>query len=187
MKQLGAHRCQLKKRRYDMILRHRQRTRQSTNFRRPDGVRARWRLLIFMAIVMAMSKVARMIITRFFPAAMDPTQLTPMRTIAPDLLFCFILAVAAWIMSKIEARRMGRSWPSQERSAGEKLSVGLLIGLLATSTTVLSIFVLHGVRFTSCGDPSHRDFDRSGRLGAGVLSLPAWPRNFCFADTRSLP
>ena len=74
----------------------------------PNGLRAGWRLLIFMAIVMAMSKVAQMIIRRFFPAALDPTQLTPMRIIAPDLLFCCILAVAAWIMSKIEGRRLGQ-------------------------------------------------------------------------------
>ena len=74
----------------------------------PNGLRAGWRLLIFMAIVMAMSKVAQMIIKRFFPAALDPTQLTPMRIIAPDLLFCCILAVAAWAMSKIEGRRMGQ-------------------------------------------------------------------------------
>ena len=49
-----------------------------------------------------------MIISRFFPAALDPVQLTPMRIIAPDLLVCFILAVAAWIMSKIEGRRLGQ-------------------------------------------------------------------------------
>src|SRR6202041_1015053 len=74
----------------------------------PNGLRAGWRLLIFMAIVMAMSRVARMIITRFFPAALDPVQMTPMRIIAPDVLFCITLAVAAWIMSKIEGRRLGQ-------------------------------------------------------------------------------
>src|ERR1700730_17851858 len=37
-----------------------------------------------------------------------PRRLTPMRIIVPDLLVCFILAVAAWIMSKIEGRRLGQ-------------------------------------------------------------------------------
>ena len=73
-----------------------------------NGLRAGWRLLIFVAMIMAMSAVARMIIRRFFPAALDPTQLTPMRIIAPDLVVCFILTVAAWIMSKIEGRRLGQ-------------------------------------------------------------------------------
>jgi membrane protease YdiL (CAAX protease family) len=115
----------------------------------PNGLRAGWRLLIFMAIVKAMATVAQMIITRFFPAALDPTQLTPMRIIAPDLLFCFILAVAAWIMSKIEGRRPGQYGLPKSEALGKNFWVGLLIGLVATSSTVLAIFALHGVRFTS--------------------------------------
>src|ERR1700723_4154440 len=110
----------------------------------PNGLRAGWRLLIFMAIVVAMSRGARMIITRFFPAALDPTQLTPMRIIAPDLLFCFILAVAAWVMSKIEGRRMDQYGLPRSEALGKNFRVGLLIGLLATSSTVLAIFALHG-------------------------------------------
>ena len=115
----------------------------------PNGLRAGWRLLIFMAIVMAMSAVARMILRRFFPAALDPAQLTPMRIIAPDLLVCFILAVAAWVMSKIEGRRLGQYGLPRSEALGKNFRVGLLIGLLATSSTVLAIFALHGVRFTS--------------------------------------
>ena len=115
----------------------------------PNGLRAGWRLLIFMAIVVAMSRGARMIITRFFPAALDPTQLTPMRIIAPDLLVCFILAVAAWIMSKMEGRSLGQYGLSGSDALRKNFWVGLLIGLLATSSTLLAIFALHGVRFTS--------------------------------------
>ncbi len=115
----------------------------------PNGLRAGWRLLIFMAIVMAMSTVARMIIRRFFPAALAPAQITPMRLIAPDLLFCFILVVAAWIMSKIEGRRLGQYGLPRSEALRKNFRVGLLIGLLSTSSTVLAIFALHGVRFTS--------------------------------------
>jgi uncharacterized protein len=115
----------------------------------PNGLRAGWRLLIFMAIITAMSAVARMILRRFFPTALDPAQLTPMRIIAPDLLVCFILAVAAWVMSKIEGRRLGQYGLPRSETLGKNFRVGLLIGLLATSSTVLAIFALHGVRFTS--------------------------------------
>jgi len=114
----------------------------------PNGLRAGWRLLIFMAIVMAMSRVARMIISGFFPAALDPTQLTPMRIIVPDLLVCLILAVAAWIMSRIEGRRLGQYGLPRSEALGKNFWVGILIGLLATSSSVLAIFALHGVRFT---------------------------------------
>ena len=115
----------------------------------PNGLRAGWRLLIFMAIIMAMSAVARMIIKRFYPAALDPTQLTPMRIIAPDLLVCFILAVAAWIMSRIEGRRLGQYGLPGNEALRKNFWVGLWIGLLATSGTMLAIFALHGVRFTA--------------------------------------
>jgi len=114
-----------------------------------NGLRAGWRLLIFMAILVAMSSGAQLIIKRFFPAALDPSQLTPMRIIVPDLLVCFILAVAAWIMSQIEGRRLGQYGLPRSEALGKNFQVGLLIGLLATSSTVLAIFALHGVRFTS--------------------------------------
>ena len=115
----------------------------------PNGLRAGWRLLIFMAIIMAMSKVAQIILRRFYPAALDPAQLTPMRIIAPDLLVCFILAVAAGIMSKMEGRRLGQYGLPRSEALRKNFWVGILIGLLATSSTVLGIFALHGVRFTS--------------------------------------
>ena len=79
-----------------------------------------------------------------------------MRIIAPGLLFCFILAVAAWIMSKIEGRRPGQYGLPRSEALRKNFRVGLLIVLLATSSTVLAIFAPHGVRFTSGGDPWHR-------------------------------
>jgi membrane protease YdiL (CAAX protease family) len=93
-----------------------------------------------------------MIIKRFFPDALDPVQLTPMRIIVPGLLVCFILAVAAWTMSKIEGRRLGQYGLPGSEALRKNFWVGLLIGLLATSSTVLAIFALHGVRFTSAAD-----------------------------------
>src|SRR5262252_5708549 len=115
----------------------------------PNGLRAGWRLLIFMAIFMAMAQVARLILKRFFPEGLDPVQLTPMRIIVPDLFVCFILAVAAGIMSTIEGLRMGQYGLPRREALGKKFWLGLLIGLLATSSTVLAIFALHGIRFTS--------------------------------------
>jgi membrane protease YdiL (CAAX protease family) len=133
----------------------------------PNGLRAGWRLLIFVAIIMAMSSVARMILRRFFPDALDPTQLTPMRIIAPDLLVCFILAVAAWVMSKIEGRRLGQYGLPRSEALGKNFRVGLLIGLLATSSTVLAIFALHGVRFTSAA------IDGTAIHGTAILTAAA--------------
>jgi membrane protease YdiL (CAAX protease family) len=96
-----------------------------------------------------MSPGARWIIVRFFPDALNPAQITPMGVLAQDVLFCFILAVAAWIMSRIEGRRLGQYGLPISDALRKNFWVGLLIGLLATSATVLAIFALHGVRFTA--------------------------------------
>ncbi len=135
----------------------------------PNGLRAGWRLLIFIAIIMAMSAVARIIIKRFYPAALDPTQLTPMRIIAPDLLVCFILAVAAWIMSKMEGRRPGQYGLPRSEALRKNFWVGILIGLLATSTTVLAIFALHGVRFTTAAIHGTAIFTAAAAWGLAFL------------------
>ena len=115
----------------------------------PNGLRAGWRLLIFIAIIVALSNGARLILKRFFPDALDPSQLTPMRVIAPDLLVCFILAVAAWVMSRIEGRKLGQYGLPRSEALGKNFWAGIGIGLLATSATLLAIFALHGVRFTT--------------------------------------
>ena len=135
----------------------------------PNGLRAGWRLLIFIAIVVAMSAVARLIIIRFFPAALDPVLLTPMRVIVPDLLVCSILGSAAWIMSKIEGRRLGQYGLPGSKALRKDFWVGVLIGLLATSGTVLTIFVLHGVRFTSAAIHGAAIFTAAAAWGLAFL------------------
>src|SRR5271155_2264443 len=135
----------------------------------PNGLRAGLRLLIFIAIIMAMSAVARIIIKRFYPAALDPTQLTPMRIIAPDLLVCFILAVAAWIRSKMEGRRPGQYGLPRSEALRKNFWVGISIGLLATSTTVLAIFALHGVRFTTAAIHGTAIFTAAAAWGLAFL------------------
>ncbi len=117
-----------------------------------------------------------MILRRFFPDALDPAELTPMRIIVPDLLVCFILAVAAWVMSKIEGRRLDQYGLPRSEALGKNFRVGLLIGLLATSSTVLAIFALHGVRFTSAAS------DGPAIHGPAILTAAAaWGLAFLLA------
>ena len=145
----------------------------------PNGLRAGWRLLIFLAMLMAMSAVARMLLRRFFPDALDPAQLTPMRIIAPDLLVCCILGVAAWIMSRIEGRRPGQYGLPGSKAFRKNFWIGLGIGLLATSSTILAIFALHGVRFTSPAIHSAAIFTAAGAWGLAFL-LAGFAEEFLF-------
>src|SRR5208282_1345948 len=86
-----------------------------------------------------------------------------------DLLVCSILAVAAWTMSRIEGRRMGQYGLPRSEALGKNFWVGILIGLLATSTTVLAIFALHGVRFTTAALHGTAIFTAAAAWGLAFL------------------
>lgn len=115
----------------------------------PGGIRAGWRLLIFLGIFQALAQIARFTLLRIFPDSLDPTELTPLRIIVPDLFACTILAVAAWTMSKIERRKIGDYGLPASGAFRKNFWMGIGIGVAATCATVLTIFALHGVRFTS--------------------------------------
>jgi hypothetical protein len=75
----------------------------------PKGLRAGWRLLIFLLMLVAMGSVARAIIIRFLiPAGFSPEKFTPLKVAVPDAFFAFIVTVAAWVMSKIEGRKISQ-------------------------------------------------------------------------------
>lgn len=116
----------------------------------PNGLRAGWRLLIFLLMLVAMGAIARTIIIRFLiPAGFAPEKFTPWSVAVQDAIFIFIITVAAWVMSKIEGRKIGQYGLPFRQGLAKQLRLGLWIGLLATSGTLLVIYLLHGVRLTS--------------------------------------
>lgn len=116
----------------------------------PRGLRAGWRLLIFLLMLVAMGAVARAIIIRFLvPLGLDPEKFTPSHVAIPDAFFVFILTVAASIMSKIEGRKIGEYGLPLKQGLLKHLWLGLWIGFLASSATVLIIYLLHGLQIAS--------------------------------------
>ena len=113
----------------------------------PNGLRAGWRLLIFLLMLVAMGAVARAIIIRFLiPAGFTPEIFTPFSVAAQDAFFIVIIAVAAWVMSKIEGRKIGQYGLPWRQGLTKHLWLGLWIGFLASSGTVLVIYLLHGAQ-----------------------------------------
>lgn len=116
----------------------------------PRGLRAGWRLLIFMLMLVAMGALARAFIIRFLvPLGLEPEKFTPSHVAVPDAFFVCILAVAAWVMSKIEGRKIGQYGLPLKRGLMQNLWLGLWIGFLASSATVLIICLLHGLQIAS--------------------------------------
>jgi hypothetical protein len=101
-------------------------------------------------MLVAMGAVARAIIIRFLiPAGFAPEKFTPSSVAVPDAFFVFIIAVAAWIMSKIEGRKIGQYGLALKQGLMKHLWLGLWIGFLASSATVLIIYLLHGIQIAS--------------------------------------
>lgn len=116
----------------------------------PNGLRAGWRLLIFIMMLVAMGAVARAIIIRFLiPAGFAPEAFTPWSVAVQDAFFIFILGIATWVMSKIEGRKLGQYGLPLRRGLTKQLWLGLSIGFLATSGTMFLIYLLHGVRLAT--------------------------------------
>ena len=116
----------------------------------PRGLRAGWRLLIFLAMLVAMGAAARAIIIRFLiPAGFSPEQFAPSKVAVPDAFFVLILAVAAWVMSRIEGRKIGQYGLPVKPGLIKHLWLGLWIGFLASSATLLIIYLLHGLQIAS--------------------------------------
>lgn len=113
----------------------------------PKGLRAGWRLLIFLAMLVAMGAVVRAIIIHFLiPAGYAPEKFTPSGVAVQDAFFVFIVTVAAWLMSKIEGRKIGQYGLPFNQGLPKQLWLGLWIGFLSSSATVLIIFLLHGLQ-----------------------------------------
>lgn len=116
----------------------------------PHGLRAGWRLLIFMLMLVTMGAGARAIIIRLLvPAGFAPENFTPASVAVPGAFFVFIIAVAAWVMSKIEGRKMGQYGLPLKQGLMKHLWLGGWIGFLASSATVLIIYLLHGLQIAS--------------------------------------
>jgi uncharacterized protein len=113
----------------------------------PKGLRAGWRLLIFLLMLVAMGAAARAIIIRFLiPLGFDPVKFRPSKVAVPDAFFVCIVTVAAWVMSKIEGRKMGQYGLPLKQGVPKHLWLGLWIGFVASSATVLIIYLLHGLQ-----------------------------------------
>jgi uncharacterized protein len=115
----------------------------------PAGLRAGWRLLIFLMMLVAMGAVVRAMIIRFLvPAGLVPEAFSPLHVAVPDAVFIFIVTVAAWVMSKIEGRKIGQYGLPLRQGFIKQSWLGLWIGFLASSITLLIIYLLHGVEIT---------------------------------------
>ena len=121
----------------------------STIFLGPNGLRAGWRLLIFLALFLSCLAAFRSLAIQAPRVArlLDPLRratLTVPAALTLEFAFVVSLLVATFIMSKIEKRPLGDYGLPARAAFGKLFCQGVLWGLAAVSALILLIYGFGG-------------------------------------------
>jgi membrane protease YdiL (CAAX protease family) len=114
----------------------------------PNGIRAGWRLLMFLAIFVSMMGTTRTILLLVLGRPKMPTALTPGAVALGEGLAFVFLTIAAVIMARIEHRKFSDYGLPLRLALRKDFWLGALWGFLSISGALLAIFALHGFRIT---------------------------------------
>ena len=143
-----------------------------TILRGPNGIRAGWRVLIFLALIAAILITIGLVIGLIFAVRGGKQQhllfalsaLTPLGLSISEGSILLLTAIPALIMTRIERRSWGQYGLPLRSAFGKDFWIGTLIGFTAITACLLGISMLHGFRIT--GMAIH---------GATLVSAtPAW-------------
>jgi uncharacterized protein len=121
-------------------------------FAGPNGLRAGWRLLLFLGIVCLLFFVLGLVL-HFANVAggnrtMSLSMLTPVGLGVSEGTIFFVVGVATLIMARIEHRRFPDYGLPLSKALDKDFWRGTLWGFLSISGTLLVIFLFHGFRIT---------------------------------------
>src|SRR5271166_484765 len=117
----------------------------NTIFRGPNGIRAGWRVLIFLAIAAALGLAFAVVILAVTHGNLHGlSQLTPLGLCLNEGSLFLLTAVPALIMSRIEHRRFGQYGLPLHSAFRQDFWIGGLVGFLSISGCLLGIFAFHG-------------------------------------------
>jgi membrane protease YdiL (CAAX protease family) len=115
----------------------------------PNGIRAGWRLLIFVAIFLALAFCVQFVLShipavRAYQQAQPKGVITPAGQIIGEGLSVFFLVISALIMTKIEKRSFADYGLPLSETFGKRFWQGVPLGLAMLSLLMGLIGALHG-------------------------------------------
>lgn len=131
----------------------------------PNGPRAGWRLLIFLALL-GVPAAGLFAIAHVRGGRPEQITLTPFLMGANEAMVLLILCIVTWIMARIEHRKFSEYGLPVRQALGQEFGIGSLLGFLAISGTLLTMFLLHGFRVT--GLAIHGTTILSSLIGWGI-------------------
>jgi membrane protease YdiL (CAAX protease family) len=124
----------------------------NTIFRGPNGIRAGWRVLIFLAIgfvlVLLLSAGLRVFMHGRARVGMQVSNITPAGLALIEGPLFFFTAIPALIMARIERRKFGQYGLPARSALGKDFWIGTVAGFAAISGCLLGIFALRGFHIT---------------------------------------
>lgn len=109
------------------------------------GLRAGWRMLIFVGIVVGLSFFANWLFTRVLQIQ-DRPNLDPVGTLYEEVQALIIVLIATWIMARIERRKFSAYGIPMRNAFGREFWVGVGYGMGATGLVVALIAAFGGYR-----------------------------------------
>jgi membrane protease YdiL (CAAX protease family) len=120
-------------------------------FRGPNGIRAGWRVLIFLAIVAGLVAAVNLVVWTVMHFVLHrplhlgtASSLSPAAAVLSDGAILLFTGLAALIMSRIEHRKWGQYGLPLRLAFRQDFWIGTLAGFLAISTSLFAIFSFHG-------------------------------------------
>jgi membrane protease YdiL (CAAX protease family) len=119
-------------------------------FSGPNGLRAGWRVLIFVALVMVMGFLLGRIkpLQHFIQSLGAKGTMTPLATIAGEGLSVLLVFAAAAIMTLIEKRSFADYGLPMNQGFGKRFWQGLPLGFAMLSLLLAAIWAFHGFSVT---------------------------------------
>src|SRR5258708_9934552 len=125
-------------------------------FHGPNGIRAGWRVLLFLALVVLVTLVfiTPFVVMRALRGGAGPQVsfgvggLTPLGLSISEGTLFLIPSIAALIMARIERRKYGQYGLPGRFAFRKDFWIGILVGFLAISGCLLGIFAFHGFHLT---------------------------------------